>query len=796
MAQLALPLVGVDTVDTLRAQNITLKIQNHAQENELLEVKHALDLAISRGGTIHGSAKQRVVLHQPSNVLPNIKYESQIRPSQPRHNKENEKILFDEEMVDMLQGQLKEKAEELSKATDDLRSVYLQLDDLKQKYLELQQKSTTAQAPTSSHQHLFGQIRFLHGEVERLEKVLAHVRDDSVEEIQQATDTHMRAMLDKDVQLKDLQEQLRTAVSGRPLIDRKAVGVDELSSRCRSLETQLAAALSEKAVLSTERYELLAKVRKLEQSVKDKKSTIHDVQKVASVEQDHSSTQLRALHDVITALANEKEYLSKELLELRSRLNAPRMSSWSQCEPVQALNVSSWTDPPPSSSFASCQVDTVRHFADIGRDSVESVTHLLSLKCSELDTISLEYEQLKASHQESVTFIEAIKKRLSEEMERRSILSGEVEKVTLQMRAMQQQASQKQSQCRELQMTLEASEKRMQAAVSTALQLEHERQQWQEELGNHSHDMHNLVTNQNVVNNQLSQVMSENDALRGEVQKLLHREAQCNYTIRAKDSELGEVLVAYQAAVKEAEARVSSCRAIERESDNLKAAIASKEERIVHLEEQISQLHAREQQLNIDLQAFDYEGGQLHRKASQFELIIAHLEAQIYESRQTVAACERINQELERNATELSKQLVLRDSECMHLRNRCDSVEHEFSALQVAHMTESQRLRQLEEHNARVVVRGILASRQESEMRDSAADGVHRELQQLKAILRQTTDSLSLANRQLELEQSKQNESETKLSVAQCELNAAHQAQQRLHNLLLEQASTLSKLSN
>jgi chromosome segregation ATPase len=181
------------------------------------------------------------------------------------------------------------------------------------------------------------------------------------------------------------------------------------------------------------------------------------------------------------------------------------------------------------------------------------------------------------------------------------------------------------------------------------------------------------------------------------------------YIIQAKDAELRDVISAYQMLAKEAEVLGSSRDVMERENEGLRQAIRSLEERHVMGQEQIGHLHAREQQLSLDLQSFDHELGQLHRRLQTCQTSEAEATAQSHNHLNTIRGLECTCDELRRNLAELSKQIVIRDNESVLLRVRCDSLEKEIASLSAAHRNDSRRVRELEDANAQLVVRGILS---------------------------------------------------------------------------------------
>lgn len=431
----------------------------------------------------------------------------------------------------------------------------------------------------------------------------------------------------------------------------------------------------------------------------------------------------------------------------------------------------------------------------VGALNYNNMAHMLQVRCAELDTARSDLHRLTELHKETLQFLDMTKKRLNSELEHRKLVENDNEKLALQVRALQQQASLMASQLREKDTLMENLQKETQEAISTALRMEKERARWEEELSTNAKDMQNLVTNQNFVHQQMSAVNSENDELRREVQRLLQLESTNQMAYRAKESELAEVLQAYQLAVKESEANVIHFKALERESENLRASLSVKEERVVHLQEQVASLHAREQQLTLDLQSFDYEGGQLHRRLITSETTIAQLNAQIHELQQVQVASQRIHHELEASQAELSKQIVFRDQECMHLRMRCDQLEQECTALSTARLAEVSRLKELEDQNARQQVREALFKQSASDAYEQQVNRLTKELNDARAALRER--ETTLVNQRLASDSDRSLAEAYVVRVKELEqgVAVAEAERARLQKIVEEQAETLAKLA-
>ena len=788
---LPLPLVGVPTVETLRSQNITLKIELSDKENQILQLRHALNLALTKGAS-WGGFRQRVSLTKKLNYSPEALWQQTTSPKALAVTTSDSASTATAELegvVAALQQQLQSKSSELCEVQSQLASLrevnakqQKEIDDMK---AASRSAADSGKSPAATA-HLMNQITFLHEEAERLENELRDVREKAAEQLRAANESHAedaRARMDDVERLTKENNLLRAQVA--PLTRRvgKLNQGEDLFARCRILEGQLATAISEKTAAVVEKHDLLTRMRKLETQIKGSKTTIKETERAAAEESAAADEQVRGLQDVIHALTQDREQIKAELAAFQSRAAIPRQSVQAQCERTETTSTSVQAVPEAVAvAHCGCQVDSIVHFAHVG-DTAQSLAVTLETKCGELDSARADLDSLSSVHAETLSYLESAKARLAEELSRRKALEADLEKLQMQSRAQQQQCSQLAALLRDRDAALAAGQQRMQQAINAAAALEQDRHHWEEDMACNTSDLQKLAATQALTTEQLAQAASENDALRGEVQRLLQREAQCNYELKAKDAELGELLAAYQQSVRELDKVSNFQQTIEREADNLRATLASREERIASLQSQVSALHEREQQLAVDVQARDYENGQLHRKRVQAEKDLAQFDAMLADFQQRNEALQRVNYEFERSAVELHKQLAIKDNENMFLRNRCESVEQELSAVQTQQQIERQRLRELEDNNAHLVLQGVLQQSQAMERasRPTSACGINV--------------SSSDVGTSIEAERARCARMERSLAEEREKRANLEASQEKLQKLVLEQAEALSQLA-
>ncbi|RNF06756.1 BRCT domain-containing protein [Trypanosoma conorhini] len=750
-----------DTCEGLSSENTALRVECEAQEAEIAQLRHFIQLSVTKPDLYPG--QQRVKLNKGLNVFPEKAWQ-QLNSETPH--------IDEAAVISALQEQLNTKNKQLSECLQEIA-------DLKNCFKDDTSGCTNTHDENTAH--LLSQINFLHNEVDRLEQQVATVRAEGAREARTLAGEFNEKLDQKEKESRAATEQPRA---------RKKRGTEgeDLVVRCKTLENQLAIALSEKNSLLIEKNEHCTRIRKLEATLKERRSEVSEVQKLASHESVATGIQIRSLQEVIQVLSDERSSLQKQLAQLRGGLDVEKIHAETQTE-QNLLDASTQVDCLHVAE-KECQVNSVTCSTDCGTQSVQGLTHMLELKCTECDDLRARIDALTFAHREVLSAAEVTKNSLADEVERRKFLSDDAEKLSLQLRSLQQKCSQQAATERELQARITLVEEQKQQLRMNSMSIERDKSGLEERLQQYQKDMEQLVANKNYSNQQVGQLANENERLLAEVQRLHQREAQLAYSLKAKDGELREILSAYQNAVKEAESQVEAQRTIERELEATRATLASKEQCIIYLQEQLNQMHHRDQQLSLDLQTFEYENSQLHRRLVQTEALITQLEAKCNELQQVSLAKDRTSEELQQSLAELSKQVALKENECMLLRHRSESLQRDLSRLQSVYEAESHRLRELENANARLIVRGMMSGDS-----DNGPNPLHAELEATKEAVREKSVALQNIQEQLRKEKDERAKCMQALDDVQASLEEALLSKERLQQVVLDQAATLSHLS-
>ncbi|TPP42782.1 hypothetical protein CGC20_7735 [Leishmania donovani] len=504
--------------------------------------------------------------------------------------------------------------------------------------------------------HLLAQIAFLHREVERLEQLLSTVRAKSYADARELTSQYEQTIKQKNAELENLRH---------PSGSRSEVG--DASKRCKVLEKQLAAANSEKSVACMERADLQAKLRKMQALLKCRKEEVVKVKGSLEESNVERSSTIAALKMTVETLSQECDRLSSELAEQAKRQRDALLTAGEDAEAPHSLAI------------------------------------LFEEKTRECDQLRGALEDLSAMQRDALAMLEVTKNQLSTEAERRRIAVDDVENLSVQLRALQQRCSDQTAAERAMADKIRLLGEERQKMLVEKSQIERDRDHWEEQLRQYEADVAQLSATKNHSNRQLSTLANENENLRAEIQQLCEREAQAVYAVKAKDMEVQEILSAYQKAAQENESLLESQRFLERELDNVRAGLASKEETVAYLQEQLRSMHLREQQLTLDIQSLEYENENHHQRLARGDHQAAELEAKCSELVQLLQTKERCIEELHQSLSELSKQVIVKDNESLLLRQRCDTLLADMALLQASFSKEKTRVQDLEASNARLV---------------------------------------------------------------------------------------------
>lgn len=622
--------------------------------------------------------------------------------------------------------------------------------------------------------HLLSQIEFLHAELERLEKQLAGVRQKAHLDAKDNCQHLEQQLAQKNAELQEWRSKLTS----------KNNDVD-FKKRCSALEKQIALMNSEKSVLSLEKSEMCSKVRRLEAALKSRKAELHDLTRRSNEESTAAENRVAQLLLSLKEVSEERDGLQSRVNCLGSK-NPEVVDVFTEMS-IMCVAVATETVNPPTHDQCS-QADSVIHFAEPGSQAHHSLSHALHEKTQDYETLRCQLDDVQHKHEETVRILENTTKRLSEEIERRKLICADAERLSVQVRSLQQKCSTQTAVERDLVAKIDYVEEQRQQLRAELTHLEHERNSWEGQIQHYEKDMEQLTANKNYSNQQLSLLANENENLRAEVQRLLTRESQMAFTLKAKDGELQEVLQAYRNSTAESSAVLENQRFLERELDNVRATYASKEEGIIFLQEQLSTLHQREQQLVLDIQTFEYENDQLHRRIVNNDAHITQLESKCQELQYAAHTKDLSIEEIHQSLAELSKQVVIKENEVLLLRRRCDCLEAELSHSQAAVENEAQKNRSLEEANARLVARDVLAS-------GASYETVLLQLKEANAKITSQKGDHEEVKRKLVHEETLREAVEKELKECKAKLLATVESKERLECLVMDQTRALSSLS-
>jgi chromosome segregation ATPase len=640
------------------------------------------------------------------------------------------------------------------------------------------QNSTRRDAQTA---HLLSQIAFLHREVERLEEQVVALRNKSCADARKITQQYEEVIAKKNADL----EELRRRSSGQP-------DATDLSKRCKLLEKRLSTVNSEMNVIVAEKNELHTRLRKLEVLLKNRKEEVAAAQRSVEENEVERSSAITALKMAVEELSKENKGLKQQLVQKRKRLEVEREDKLTSTE-LSVFSTASQTDPIERTTQA-CQVNTAQ--AEKGpslyvqQPAVYSLRTLLEEKTRECDDLRSRLDDLSAVQKDALAMLESTKRELADEVEQRRLAMSDAESLSLQIRGLQQRCSDQTAAERMLGERIGCLEDERQRLLVEKTRAERDRDTWEEQLRQYERDVSQLSATKNHSNQQLSALANENENLRVELQRFSEREAQMSYTLKAKDSEVQEILLAYQKAAHENESLLENQRFLERELDNARALVASKEESMIYVQEQLQSLHLREQQLTLDLQSFEYENETLHQRLARTDGESAGLERKCDELQQLLSAKDRSIEELHQSLRELSNQAMFSDNENLLLRQRCDELINDATRLRAQMAAERNRTQELEEANARLIAREVL-SRGTHSISSYDIEQLEHERSEKLSVMKErdcmTEEYASL--------QKKHEELEKKLVSIEKALREASESKERLHRIVVEQNEALAHLS-
>eukprot|EP00796_Vickermania_ingenoplastis_P012055 gene12055-8307_t len=588
---------------------------------------------------------------------------------------------------------------------------------------------------------LLGQIKFLHKEVERLEKQLQGCRNSSISAAHQISGQYERLLTDKNSKIEELESKLLKGGEARIALE---------NERIIELENELS---NRKFHADSLQHENQVLREKLELAIRPNKEKIKMMEDVA--------TQTDTLSELCEAKRSDRE--------TEGNKESFQMIEEKICSPI--------------TSTLQNKLPTTKN-VDTGRENKEE-TDLLNITQEhqkEVDALNNDLHNLREAHIQSVHILEKTKNLLAEESKKTQLALEEGESLRAIVHALQQKLGESSSSQKELFMRLSEQDNNHKKMLSSVVQGENDVHILEAQLHQYEKDIEHLIAQKNATVEQLETVSIENERLRSELDILMAQERQLVFTAKAKEEELRDILDAYRNSVRENEILVETNRLLERETDNLRGLLSSKEEGMKYLREQVQNLHQKEQQLIVDVQSFECESDDLHRRVLENESYIIELENTNDEFQRSLVAKDLVVEELHQNLAALSKEVVVKENELLCLRRHCSSVESELSHFQTSAAHESQKNKQLEDLNARLVARAILTA----ESQASSATKESPQIDQLENLVQKLRLQVERECRMKILR-------EKEIEKMKKELKEAEDSKSRLQQVIMEQTDALLK---
>lgn len=623
--------------------------------------------------------------------------------------------------------------------------------------------------------HLLAQISFLHKEVERLEKQLQNARTKGVATAREITEQYEKMLKEKSMKCDEWRNKF---VHLNDHIE------EEVQKRVSNLEKLTQSFAQEKLLLQSKNNELLNKLGDMKRSLEFQQNQTSEVEKKMFEQEAELSTKLNDNIKLVNQLSEENQLLKtvnentrKVAVEMGTITDTQTDDKCTQIED-QAVLIEQQRD----GSLGVNEENTNQNLIYL-RNAVEQKTQELELYKKQLDELSVDY-------QKTLSELEEVKAQHFEEMKRKNLYSMDYEKLMAHITVLQQKLGETAASQRNLLEKVSSKEAEKQDALSSMLRVERDKNYLENQLHQYEKDIDHLISFKNISSAQLEDAAVENEKLQAELQLHIKKESQFAFTIKAKEEEIQDILEAYRSAVKENEQLIENSKVIERELDHVRGALSMKEDSILFLREQVKELNQREQQLILDIQSFEYDNDQLHRTILKNEGYISQLEKSSSDLKQTVHAKDVSIEELHHHLAELSKQVVVKENECMHLLRRCEDMESECTRLQASLSHLTQLNNQLEDSNARITARNVLDS---SENQRCAY--LENELNTLSVEVKRLSNLSKTIQLELDKERASRSSCEKSLQDAKLKIRELEQSKERLQQVIIEQTKTLSSLA-
>lgn len=613
--------------------------------------------------------------------------------------------------------------------------------------------------------HLLAQITFLHKEVDRLEKQLEVSRTRSASVANEVREQYEKIVVEKAQKI----EELRTN-----FIHFKGNSSEELLSLVKKFEKNVETLQREKNSLESEKERLLNRIFEYESIISKRESEITDLVNQIEENRNHIKMQQDCSCGDAEVTIQKMNVISEDRCCKKCDVGTLAKTELEDksCEALEDFFHGIGTT-------TNMEVPTVDSLLKI----IESKTRDLEASNNALSRITAKYENDISSSRPG--------NFCSMDMgDPRTACTEGKEEFSTYIKVLECRVSEAEENQRMLKKKLDDMEKEKECAISTSMKIENEKNYLEAQLRQYEKDVEQLIAYKNLSSEQLHDASVENERLRCEIETRMKREAQLSFSIKAKEEEMQDLITTYRSAAKENELLHESNKALEREIDTIRGSIALKEDSVVFLREQIKSLNHREQQIILDLQSFEYDNDQLHRKVLKNEAYIAELEAANSDLKKVANAKDFSLEEIHQNMAELSKHLVIRENELVNIQRHCSTIEAECAELHASFIQEAREKKRLEEANAKLIAKNILdmSEAQSAKNREKNITQYQLEIEELEIKLKN-------AQRELEDEKALRKSTEKSTDELRSKLKDVEFCKERLQQVVLHQNEVLSSLS-
>eukprot|EP00759_Apiculatamorpha_spiralis_P023447 PhF_6_TR27167/c0_g1_i1/m.39789 len=686
----------------LKHENAQLRHRLDAVTMECDEVKIRMHTALQQAGALVPTTKQHIStnerVHFPissSTMRPSLPEPAHTSGDVDRWAQRSEaQILQQMKIIKTLEGQVQELTEKLSASESAAATGTVSRG---KKIGGVPMMTTVAQSSedVAGLVSLQTQIKFLHGEITKLENALK-------EEHEKNAELSRTCATFEDVKSRLLEMHSNEIETLQAAIKKMTIKENTLLRKAETAELELKTVTSKR---SEEQNESLKRINDMQNAIammtaeRARYKASHDEMLKLLDKKTLESAALKAIqkkeagNQTIAVEVKVSEVQYEKYVTDASSITTTRDIKSTEVAAVPYIPVmfhaavqatpASPPNPPPTSKASAITMEALQHLS------------------RERDMLHIQLDDAVLAHKAAETQLRDLE-RAHEELQ-------------ISFARSQQELVQQTSIASEFEQALRREEERNRLLLNDNTSVHQERRALMHDVSEKLNDNQHMLQERERLHQQLQDALLRGNALELQIQEAAQREVSLQNAIKHRESDYNTLMMEYRRVTQSSDADLVKAQNMEKLVQSLQASLAAAQDQLQQEMARGIDSSRKEEMLSSDVQNLTYENSSLHRKLDEILYQQKQWESAVQQLQQHLTASQGVNRELERSYNDLMKTHCLSDNEIALLRQQSHELQCEVGVARTAYDNEQRRCRQLEEEINKMMLK---------ELRGNVASGI------------------------------------------------------------------------